>query len=65
LATAQKIEHVEQRTAFEELREGIRQKSEARRAFGKRPAGRYPGVAEVVVALQAVRGLISLRLWGC
>jgi hypothetical protein len=51
--TAQKIE---QRSAFEELLEGIRPESEARRALEKALRGAVPGVAEVVAALQAVRG---------
>jgi hypothetical protein len=57
---AQKIEHIEQRIAFEELLEGIRQESErlerlenaiSRSPKLSRPCGRCGG--------------FSLRLWGC
>ena len=56
---AQKIEHREQRIAFEELLDGIRQESERieRLENAIREAVPEWSLAEVVVALQAVRGI--------
>jgi transposase len=56
---AQKLEHCEQRVAFEELLEGIRQESERveRLENAIREAVPEWSLAEVVVALRAVRGI--------
>ena len=56
---AQKLEHREQRIAFEELLEGIRQESERveRLENAIREAVPEWSLAEVVAALQAVRGI--------
>jgi transposase len=56
---AQKLEHREQRIAFEELLEGMRQESERveRLENAIREAVPEWSLAEVVVALQAVRGI--------
>src|ERR1700758_5453499 len=56
---AQKLEHREQRIAFEELLEGIRQESErvVRLENAIREAVPEWSLAEVVTALQAVRGI--------
>jgi hypothetical protein len=63
----QKLEHREQRIAFEELLEGIRQEGERveRLENAIREAVPQWSLAEVVAALQPCGGLISLRLWGC
>jgi len=56
---AQKLEHQEQRVAFEELLEGIRQEGERveRLENAIRQAVPVWSLAEVVAALQAVRGI--------
>jgi transposase len=51
---AQKLEHREQRIAFEELLEGIRQESERIERLEK---AIRESLAEVVAALQAMRGI--------
>src|SRR5260370_12811160 len=56
---AQKLEHREQRIAFEELLEGIRQESERVERLEKAIREAVPewSLAEVVAALQAMRGI--------
>ena len=55
----QKLEHGEQRTAFEELMEAVRQESErvTRLEEAIREAVPEWSLAEVVTALQAMRGI--------
>jgi len=59
---AQKLVHREQRIAFEQLLEGIRQESERIERLEKAIREAVPewSLAEVVAAM-----LISLRLWEC
>jgi transposase len=56
---AQKLEHREQRIAFEELMEGIRQESERVERLEEAICDAVPewSLAEVVTALQAMRGI--------
>ena len=56
---AQELEHREQRSAFEELLEGIRQESERVERLEKAIREAVPewSLAEVVAALQAMRGI--------
>jgi transposase len=57
--TSQKLEHREQRIAFEELLEGMRQESERVERLEKAIREAVPewSLAEVVAALQAMRGI--------
>jgi len=66
--TSQKLEHREQRIAFEELLEGIRQESERMERLEGAIRAVVPewSLAEVVAALQAMRGIdLIAQLWGC
>lgn len=60
--TSQKLEHREQRIAFEELVEGIRQ--ESKRMDRLEDAIREWSLAELVAALQAVRGIDLIAAGG-
>jgi transposase len=64
---AQKLEHREQRIAFEELLEGIRQESERVERLENAICEEVPewSLAEVVVALQAMRGIDLIAAVGC
>jgi transposase len=63
---AQKLEHREQRIAFEELLEGIRQESERVERLEKAIREAVPdwSLAEVVAALQAMRGIYLIAAVG-
>ncbi len=64
---AQKLEHREQRITFEELLEGIRQESERVERLEKAIREAVPewSLAEVVAALQAMRGIDLIAAVGC
>jgi transposase len=64
---AQKLEHREQRIAFEELIEGIRQESDRVERLEKAIRETVPewSLAEIVAALQAMRGIDLIAAVGC
>ena len=63
----QKLEYREQRIAFEELLEGIRQESERMERLEDAIREVVPewSLAEVVAALQAMRGIDLIAAVGC